>query len=273
MQAPSVYCTSLQSTQPPAAAARCAPIATSRLVQNGQCAECDDNRVAEMNMPTSACVNNPDAPWWDWQVALSRSGHDAGVCPFCNKANYSVIYRAKTTAQRAAERREREHVEQAVLHARQVGLLGRFASSCSVQPWPSANDCQLGYSTDLLQWCRRRSGAQSTAGASTQPVHRRPCRRSRCETWVCSYTPVFFALHGHKALCMARKRAVCTISPHIGAALYARACWRRSGHAPRRKRSGTCRAGRSGGARPWLAQRRPPRPAGKRTTRTSRSSW
>jgi hypothetical protein len=55
-----------------------------------------------------------------WQVAVSRSEHDAGSCLFCNKANYSVTYRAKSAAQRAAERKEREHVEQAVLHARQV---------------------------------------------------------------------------------------------------------------------------------------------------------
>ena len=104
----------------------------------------------QMHKRASASVSSPDAPWANWQVALSRSGQDAGVCPFCNKANYSVIYRAKTTAQRAAERREREHVEQAVLHARQVGLVGRITRSCSTQPWPCAIECQPGCTTDLL---------------------------------------------------------------------------------------------------------------------------
>jgi hypothetical protein len=111
---------------------------------HGQFVACDDSRVAETNMRASASVSYPDAPWVDWQVALSRSGHDAGVCPFCNKANYSVVYRAKTTAQRAAERREREHVEQAVLHARQVGPPGSL-SCLTWQTIDIAGECLLEY--------------------------------------------------------------------------------------------------------------------------------
>lgn len=66
------------------------------------------------------------------QVALSRSEHEAQLCPFCNKAGYSVTFRAKTSAQRAAERSERASVEQAVLRARQVASPSDPACSPSV---------------------------------------------------------------------------------------------------------------------------------------------
>lgn len=68
---------------------------------------------------TAACCGNSLCTECYLQVALSRSEHGAQLCPFCNKANYSVTFHAKTSAQRAAERSERALVEQAVLHARQ----------------------------------------------------------------------------------------------------------------------------------------------------------
>jgi hypothetical protein len=79
--------------------------------------------LARMRRHVTATATTYEACLSEWQVAISRSEHDAGSCPFCNKANYSVTYRAKTAAQRAAERKERENVEQAVARARQVGVI------------------------------------------------------------------------------------------------------------------------------------------------------
>ena len=44
------------------------------------------------------------------------------LCPFCNKAQYGVIYGGcKSDAQRAKESAERDAVEEALVRARQVG--------------------------------------------------------------------------------------------------------------------------------------------------------